>query len=114
MIEEAVNEAASQFVGSVSVLSTATTSRALVKQAIISAFNNGTSHVSFLGHGSITQWGQLSGVLDTSDLESLLPARPSIVAAYNCLSGYFQHPTIQAIGEELVRLPEGGAVPEAA
>ena len=71
---------------------------------------SGADHLAFIGHGSITQWGELAGVLTIADIDGLGPARGSVVAAYSCLSGHFQHPVLQGIGEVMIRRDDGGAV----
>jgi hypothetical protein len=105
-----VTQVVSTFPGVLQIVSTQSLPLASVREAVRDAFAAGDSHVAFYGHGSITQWGQGAGILKVADLATLPMGSPAVVAAYNCLSGYFQHPSVQGLGEELIRINSGGAV----
>jgi hypothetical protein len=72
-----------------------------------SAFNL----VSFVGHGGGAVWSD-AGVLtltalDDGKLKGEYPI--PLVSSITCLTGYFEDPLSRSLGEEMIRLPQGGA-----
>lgn len=80
------------------------------REAIRRAFDEGSSLVSYIGHGGIHLWGN-ENLLDTETVASLAPlSRQPIVLTLNCLNGYFHFPYFDSLGEALVKAPEKGAI----
>ncbi|MGB9521214.1 MAG: C25 family cysteine peptidase, partial [Anaerolineales bacterium] len=73
-------------------------------------FQSGTTIMAYFGHGSIEMWGkdQLFNSTEAAKLSNS-PAFP-LVIQMTCLSGYYIHPKIESISEELLWNPNGGTV----
>jgi hypothetical protein len=73
------------------------------RQAILDAFDQGASLMSYMGHGGIHLWAQ-ENIFDTSRVSSLSPRpRQPLVLTLNCLNGYFHFPYFNSLGEELAK-----------
>jgi hypothetical protein len=80
------------------------------KSAIVQAFDEGTSLMSYIGHGSITFWAQ-ENVFDGESIEGLRPQQEQpLVLTMNCLNGFFHYPYLDALAEELILAEDKGAV----
>jgi len=80
------------------------------RQAIVDAFDQGASLMSYSGHGGIHLWAQ-ENIFDTERVGSLAPRpRQPLVLTLNCLNGYFQFPYFNSLGEELVKAEGKGAI----
>jgi hypothetical protein len=80
------------------------------RQAILDAFDQGASLMSYMGHGGIHLWAQ-ENIFDTSRVGSLSPRpRQPLVLTLNCLNGYFHFPYFNSLGEELVKAEGKGAL----
>lgn len=80
------------------------------RQALLTAFEQGTGLIGYFGHGSVQLWAQekIFGVEDVAKLANR--ERLPVVFTVTCLSGFFEHPTTPSLGEALLRAPTGGAV----
>jgi MYXO-CTERM domain-containing protein len=81
---------------------------------LLDQFDAGAGWINYLGHGGVDRWARgaaTDGVLMNADAEALTNgARLPLVTAMTCLSSAFDIPGFDAIGEVLVRNPNGGAV----
>ena len=83
-------------------------SDAVTHADIINGINSGAALVNYSGHGNIDVW---SGVFTSSDALALKNGnRLPFVVVMDCLNGYFSDPTLEGIGESLLKAPNGGAV----
>ena len=65
--------------------------------------------IHYSGHGTIDHWrGNLLTVADAPSLRNA--DRLPIVTVANCLTGIFQEPLMDGLGEALVAAPDAGAV----
>ena len=76
--------------------------------AIVNAFNTGSLVVNYTGHGSTEIWSNLFSSGTARDLTN--GSRLPFVVAMNCLNGYYHDLFTDALGEALVRNPNGGAI----
>ena len=84
--------------------------KAATRSAIIDAFDEGASVMSYLGHGGIMLWAS-ENVLNTSQVSSLSPqAQQPILFTMNCLNGYFHFPYLDSLSEALVKAQARGAI----
>jgi hypothetical protein len=80
------------------------------RAAIVEAFNQGASLVSYIGHGSIHLWAH-ENVFDTSRVSALAPQpQQPLLLTLNCMNGYFHFPYFGSLAEELVRVEDRGAI----
>jgi hypothetical protein len=83
---------------------------AATRTAILDAFDEGASLLSYLGHGGIHIWAS-ENVFDTSRVPSLSPAtQQPFVLTLNCLNGYFHFPYFDSLAEALVKAEDKGAI----
>lgn len=87
-----------------------TTKAPLVNQAIEEALENGTFIVNYTGHGNEHQWAK-SNIFNQSMIEALTnnPLLPLFVTA-TCEFGRHDHTSDISGGEELVIMPNNGAI----
>jgi hypothetical protein len=77
---------------------------------IVAAVNAGVGLVNYVGHGSVSVWGD-ERVLRTEDAPQLTNANQyPIFVTFTCLNGYFNHPQVDALAEALLRVEGGGVV----
>lgn len=82
---------------------------AATKRAILDAIAGGVDLVHYSGHGTIDHWrGDLLSVEDVPSMKN--DARLPLVTVANCLTGIFQEPLMNGLGEALVAAPDAGAV----
>jgi len=76
--------------------------------AITNAFNDGSLIVNYTGHGSTEIWSNFFSSFAARGLTNgnKLP----FVVAMNCLNGYYHDLFTDALGEALLRNPNGGAI----
>jgi hypothetical protein len=83
---------------------------AATRPAILAAFDDGASFVSYLGHGGIAVWAS-ENVFNNSDVQNLAPQpRQPLLFTMNCLNGYFHFPPMNSLAEELLKADGKGAV----
>ncbi len=81
------------------------------RDAIINSFNNGTLIINYFGHGNPDVWAHERVFQRSGDIPRLTNKRrlPLIYTA-SCSIGFFDSPTSEGMGEELLRAQEGGAI----
>lgn len=81
-----------------------------IRDAIISAMNQGVGILNYVGHGSIAVWGD-EMVLRAEDADILVNgSRLPLFTTFTCLNGYFNHPATDALAETLLWARNGGVV----
>ncbi len=81
------------------------------RDAIISAFNNGSAIVNFIGHGSPTVWAQEYVFVKDRDLPLLKnTGKYPLVVAATCDWGRSDYTSSQSAAEDIVTLEDGGAI----
>lgn len=79
---------------------------AATRQAVQTGVNAGPGIVNFVGHGAIDMWR--GNLLNASDAGTLGNAgRLSVYVSANCLNGYYQDPSLESLGEALLKAPNG-------
>jgi hypothetical protein len=80
------------------------------RQAVLDAFDEGASTLSYVGHGGIHLWA--SENLFHKDSTSLLSRQGEqpLVLTLNCLNGYFHFPYFDSLSEALLKAEDKGAV----
>jgi len=79
------------------------------RASIVSAFNNGTLLVNYIGHGSVELWS--GDVFDSGDAAGLTNgSKLPVVLAMTCLNGYFHDVFSESLAAALLKAPNGGAV----
>jgi peptidase C25-like protein len=81
---------------------------ATVKAQLIAAINSGQKIVSYNGHGTVDEWR--ASMLNITDARGLTNQNLSLFTLMTCLNGYFIDPTLDSLGERLLRAESGGAV----
>jgi hypothetical protein len=80
------------------------------RQEIQQAFNEGSSLMSYIGHGGIHLWAD-ENILNIDDTASLTPqSEQPLVLTMNCLNGYFHFPYFDALAEALLKQEDKGAI----
>jgi hypothetical protein len=80
------------------------------RPAILDAFDEGASLVSYVGHGGTAVWSS-ANVLSSWDTPSLrAQSRQPLLLTMNCLNGYFVAPNFDSLSEALVKAGGRGAV----
>jgi len=77
--------------------------------AILQAFDDGASIMSFIGHGGMQLWNH--NIFRVDDVGSLAPQpQQPILFTMNCLNGYFQFPRFDSLAESLLKAPDKGVI----
>jgi hypothetical protein len=80
------------------------------RDAIIEAFDQGTSITNYIGHGGIHLWAD-EQLFHTRHLPNLsAQAQQPILLTMNCLNGYFHFPYFDSLSEELVNMQGRGVI----
>ena len=80
------------------------------RQAILDAFDDGASVVSYIGHGGIHLWAG-ENLFDLTSVGTLSPQpQQPLLLTMNCLNGYFHFPFFNSLSEELVKAEGKGAI----
>jgi hypothetical protein len=80
------------------------------RPAILGAFDEGASVMSYVGHGGSAVWSS-SNVLNSWDAPSLLAqSRQPVLLTLNCLNGYFVAPNFDSLSEALLKAEGRGVV----
>jgi hypothetical protein len=80
------------------------------RPAILDAFDEGASLVSYVGHGGTAVWSS-ANVLSSWDTPSLrAQSRQPLLLTMNCLNGYFVAPNFDALPEALLKAQGRGAI----
>lgn len=81
-----------------------------IRDAIISALNQGVGILNYVGHGGVAVWGD-ELVLRAEDASILVNGkRLPIFTTFTCLNGYFNHPSTDSLAETLLWAENGGVV----
>jgi hypothetical protein len=79
--------------------------------AIVEAFNNGALVVDYIGHGNPDVWAHEHVLQRTSDLPRMTNRdKLPLVYAASCDIGFFDDPRREAMGEDFLAMPNGGAI----
>jgi hypothetical protein len=80
------------------------------RAAILDAFDEGASLMSYVGHGGTAVWSS-TNVLNSWDAASLRgQSRQPLLLTLNCLNGYFVAPNFDALSEALLKVEGRGAI----
>jgi hypothetical protein len=83
---------------------------AATRGAIQLAFDNGTSLMSYIGHGGIHLWAD-EKVFSIDDIQYLSPqTEQPFLLTMNCLNGYFHFPYFDSLSESLLKVEGKGVV----
>jgi hypothetical protein len=83
---------------------------AATRPAILAAFDDGASLVSYVGHGGSAVWAS-ENVLNSWDAPSLqAQSRQPLLLTMNCLNGYFVAPNFDSLSEALLKADGRGAI----
>jgi hypothetical protein len=81
-----------------------------VRNNILSAINQGVGLVSYVGHGSESNWGD-EAVFQSSDAQTLYNGgRLPIFDTFTCRNGFFADPRNDSLAESLLQANGGGIV----
>jgi hypothetical protein len=82
----------------------------LIRPAILDAFDDGASLMSYVGHGGTAVWSN-ANVLNSWDAPSLLAqSKQPLLLTVDCLNGYFVAPNFDALSEALLKAEGRGVV----
>jgi hypothetical protein len=85
-------------------------SAAAARRAILAAFDDGASLLSYVGHGGTAVWAS-ENVLNSWDVRSLqAQSRQPLLLTMNCLNGYFVAPNFDALAEAFLKADGRGAI----
>lgn len=73
---------------------------------VAAAWNEGTWLTTYVGHGSINQWGK-EEVFTLDAVSQLSSSSPPIVVQLTCLSGLFAHPEQTSLSETMLTHEQG-------
>jgi hypothetical protein len=80
------------------------------RSAVINAFDQGASIMSYLGHGAIHLWAN-ENLLNIWQVPTLAPQpQQPILLTMNCLNGYFYFPYFNSLSEELLKAEGKGVI----
>ena len=83
---------------------------AAMRSAIVKAFDEGASVMSYVGHGGLTLWAT-ENVLNRSQVSSFAPqTQQPLLFTMNCLNGYFHFPFFNSLSEELLKAEGRGVI----
>jgi hypothetical protein len=80
------------------------------RSAILNAFDDGASVMSYIGHGAIHLWAN-ENLLNIGNVGSLSPqSQQPILLTMNCLNGYFHFPYFNSLSEALLKAEGKGVI----
>ncbi|MBI5266770.1 MAG: type IX secretion system sortase PorU [candidate division Zixibacteria bacterium] len=80
-------------------------------EAIVEAFNSGALVVNYIGHGNPDVWAHEHVLERTADLPRMTNRdKLPLVYAASCDIGFFDDPRREAMGEDFLAMPSGGAI----
>ena len=80
------------------------------RSAIINAFDQGASLMSYMGHGAIHLWAN-ENLFNIWQVDSLAPQpQQPLLFTMNCLNGYFHFPYFNSLSEELLKAEGKGII----
>ena len=78
--------------------------------AILNAFDQGASMMSYMGHGAIHLWAN-ENLFDIWQVDSLSSQEQQpLLLTMNCLNGYFHFPYFNSLSEELLKAEGKGII----
>jgi len=81
------------------------------RDAILEMFNEGAVLVDYIGHGNPDLWAHERVLVRATDLPKMQNSdRLTVMFTASCSNGFFDDPVNEGLAEEIVRLPNGGAV----
>jgi hypothetical protein len=81
-----------------------------MRPAILAAFDDGASLMSYVGHGGPAVWAT-ENILNSWDTPSLqTQSRQPLLLTMNCLNGYFVAPNFDSLSEALLKAEGRGAI----
>ncbi|HZS44205.1 MAG TPA: C25 family cysteine peptidase [Blastocatellia bacterium] len=79
------------------------------KTQLVAQLMLGQRVFNYAGHGSVNLWR--GNLLTDDDVQALSTGKASpLIVSMTCLNGYFQDPRLASLGEELLKVNQGGAV----
>jgi hypothetical protein len=80
------------------------------RAAIAQAFDEGSSLMSYMGHGATTVWAS-ENIFNGADVASLhAQPRQPLLLTINCLNGFFHLPPLNSLSEELLKAEGKGVI----
>ncbi len=80
------------------------------RSAIVNAFDEGASLVSYMGHGAIHLWAN-ENLFNLGSVDALSPqSQQPLMFTMNCLNGYFHFPYHNSLSEELLKANGKGTI----
>ena len=80
------------------------------RERILETLLSGVGIFEYAGHSGVTAFAR-EDIFNVNDLPALSGnGAPFLAVGLGCLSAYFDVPTLESLGEELIRVPQGGAV----
>jgi len=80
------------------------------RAAITQAFDTGASLMTYIGHGGTAVWAS-ENIWNFSDVARLAPQpQQPFLMTMDCLNGFFHHPRMNSLSEELLKADGKGAV----
>ena len=80
------------------------------RSAILNAFDEGSSIVSYIGHGGIHLWAN-ENLFNIGNVDSLsAQSQQPLLFTMNCLNGYFHFPYHNSLAEELLKAEDKGII----
>lgn len=77
--------------------------------SVAQEINAGAWLTTYIGHGSISQWGK-NDVFTIESVSALDSTTPPIVLQLTCLTGLFSHPEITSLSEAMLTTPNGPVI----
>lgn len=77
--------------------------------SVTQEINNGAWLTTYIGHGSISQWGK-NDVFTMEAVPNLNTTTPPIVLQLTCLTGLFSHPEQTSLTEAMLTTPNGPVI----
>jgi hypothetical protein len=80
------------------------------RAAIEQAFDEGSSLMSYMGHGATAVWAS-EDIFNDADVASLDPQlQQPLLLTINCLNGFFHFPPLNSLSEELLKAEGKGVI----
>jgi hypothetical protein len=80
------------------------------RRAIVEAFNEGASLMSYIGHGAVHLWAN-ENLFSVYEVGSLSPqTEQPLLLTMNCLNGFFHMPNFDSLAEKLLKAEGKGVI----
>jgi hypothetical protein len=80
------------------------------RPAILDAFDDGASLMSYVGHGGVAVWSSVNALRSWDAASLRAQSRQPLLLTLNCLNGYFVAPNFDALPEALLKAEGRGAI----